>query len=66
MKRILIGLACVFALLTSCKEKTPEEKIKDGAQEVQEGTSEKANEIGKKASKLFKAVKEDVKDATEK
>ncbi len=66
MKRILIALACVFALLTSCKEKTPEEKIKDGAQEVQEGTSEKANEIGKKASKLFKAVKEDVKDATEK
>ena len=66
MKKILIGLACVFALLTSCKEKSPEEKIKDGAKEVQEGTSEKADKIGKKASKLFKAVKKDVKDATEK
>ena len=37
MKKTLIGLACVFALLTSCKEKSPEEKISDGAKEVQEG-----------------------------
>jgi hypothetical protein len=66
MKKILIGLACVFALLTSCKEKTPEEKIIDGAEEVQQGTVEKAKEIGDKANKLLKSVKKDVKDATEK
>jgi|TARA_B100000795_G_scaffold269379_1_gene258587 hypothetical protein len=66
MKKTLIGLGCVLALLTSCKEKTPEQKIKDGAEEIQEGTSEKAESINKKTTKFFKGVKEDIKDATKK
>lgn len=66
MKKTLIGLGCVFALMTSCKEQTPEEKIKEGAEQIQEGTSEKAEEINKKTNKFLKAVKEDIKDATEK
>tara|TARA_X000000368_G_C22609174_1_gene527191 strand:+ start:262 stop:462 length:201 start_codon:yes stop_codon:yes gene_type:complete len=66
MKKLLIGLGCSIVLLTSCKEKTPEQKIKDGSKEIQEGSSEKAKEINKKATKFFKGVKEDIKDATEK
>jgi|TARA_B110000261_G_C12931984_1_gene296882 hypothetical protein len=66
MKKALIGLGCVLVLLTSCKEKTPEQKIKDGAEEIQEGTSEKAKSINKKTTKFFKGVKEDIKDATKK
>ena len=66
MKKTLLGLACLFALLTSCKEQTPEKKILDGTKEIQEGSSEKAKAIEKKANNLFKKVRKDIKDATSK
>lgn len=66
MKKTLLGLACVFALLMSCKEKTPENKILDGTKEIQEGTSKKAKEIEKKANNVFKNIRKDIKNATSK
>lgn len=66
MKKSILGLVCVFALLTSCKEKTPENKILDGTKEIQEGSSEKAKEIDKKANNVFKKIRKDIKDATSK
>ncbi len=66
MKKTLIGLGCVLALMTSCKEKTPEEKIKDGLEEIQEGTSDKAEEVNEKTTDFLNQVKDDVENATEK
>jgi len=64
MKKTLIGLGCVLALLTSCKEKTPEEKIQNGLEEIQEGTSDKAGKINKKTTDFLHQVKEDIKDGS--
>lgn len=65
MKKVLVGCACIIALMTSCKEKSPEEKIQDGLKEAAEGLSEKTEETSEKATNLFNAAKKSVEDAAE-
>lgn len=64
MKKLLFTVVCLCAIATSCKEKTAEEKMKDGLEEFSEGVEEKSEETGKKANKLFESVKEDIEEAT--